>query len=255
MAYSYKGAISFGLVYIPITLTAAVKENDIGFNMLEKESLSRIQYKKTCVDCGGKEVSSENIVKGFQYEKDKYVTFTEEEFEKLKSEKDKNITISQFVNLAEIDPVFYDKAYYVSPTAGEKAFVLLLSAMEKENKAGIAKTVLGTREALVLLRVRGGIMLANTLYFNDEVQKAPQLPQDKIGKEEFALAKTLIDNMTSVFKPEQFKDEYNERLRAAIQDKIDGKEISAPHGEQAANVVNIMDALKKSVEMTKAKSG
>jgi len=251
---AYKGAISFGLVYIPITLTAAIRENDIGFNMLEKDTLSRIQYKKTCTDCGGKEVPAENIIKGYQYEKDKYVTFTEEEFEKLKSEKDKNITITQFVDLAEIDPIFYDKAYYVSPTGGEKAFVLLLAAMERENKAGLAKTVLGTRETLVLLRVRDGVMLANTLFFNDEVQKAPQLPQDKSGKEELALAKTLIDNMTASFKPEQFKDEYNERLHTAIQDKIDGKEISSPHESTSHNVINIMDALKRSVEITKKKS-
>ena len=251
---AYKGAISFGLVYIPVTLTPAVKENDIGFNMLEKESGSRIQYKKTCVDCGGREVPAEDIIKGYQYEKDKYVTFTEEEFEKLKSEKDKNITISQFVNLNEIDPVYFDKAYYVSPTGGEKAFVLLLNAMEKENKAGIAKTVLGTRESLMLLRVRSGVMLANTLFFNDEIQRAPQMPQDKIGKEEFALAKTIIDNMTADFEPEKFSDEYNERLREAIQDKIDGKEISSPRETRPENIVNIMDALKKSVEITKKKS-
>ncbi|MGN0961016.1 MAG: Ku protein, partial [Christensenellales bacterium] len=109
MAYSYKGAITFGLVYIPINLVVSVKEHDIGFNMLEKKTKSRVKYKKTCVDCNDKEVKNEDIVKGYQYEKDKYVIFTDEDFEKIKTEKDKNITIEQFVNIEEIDPIYYDK--------------------------------------------------------------------------------------------------------------------------------------------------
>ena len=113
MAYSYKGAIAFGLVYIPINLVVSVKENDIGFNMLEKKTKSRVKYRKTCVDCKDKEVKQEDIVKGYQYEKDKYVIFTDEDFEKIKSPKDKNITIEQFVNIEEIDPIYFDKSYYV----------------------------------------------------------------------------------------------------------------------------------------------
>ena len=175
MAYSYKGAISFGLVYIPIVLTASIKNNDIGFNLIDKKTMSRVKYKKTCVDCDDKEVKNENIVKGFQYEKDKYVIFTDKDFEKIKTEKDKNITIEQFVNLDEVDPIYFDKAYYVSPTGGEKAFEVLLSAMEKQNKAGIAKAVLGTKESLILIRAKNGNMLVNTLYFYDEVVKAPEI--------------------------------------------------------------------------------
>ena len=156
MAYSYKGAITFGLVYIPITLELSVKEHDIGFNMLEKKTKSRVKYKKTCVDCNNKEISNEDIVKGYQYEKGKYVIFTDEDFEKIKTPKDKNITIEIFVNLDEIDPIYFDKAYYVKPIGADKAFHVLLKAMESEKKAGIAKTVLGTKETLVLLRVRNG---------------------------------------------------------------------------------------------------
>lgn len=163
MAFSYKGAITFGLVYIPIVLVASIKNNDIGFNMIDKKTMSRVKYKKTCVDCDDKEVKNENIVKGYQYEKDKYVIFTDKDFEKIKTQKDKNITIEQFVNLLEIDPIFFDKAYYVKPTGADKAFEVLLEAMDKQKKAGIAKTVLGTKETLVLLRVKNGIMFANTL--------------------------------------------------------------------------------------------
>ena len=140
MAYSYKGSISFGLVYIPVTLHSTIKNNDIGFNMIDKKTMSRVKYKKTCADCDGREVRQEDIVKGYEYEEGKYVLFDEKDFEKLKSKKDKNITIEQFVNLAEIDPLYFDKPYYVAPTGAEKAFAVLLSAMEEEGKAAVAKT-------------------------------------------------------------------------------------------------------------------
>ena len=152
MAYSYKGSISFGLVYIPVTLHSTIKNNDIGFNMIDKKTMSRVKYKKTCADCDGREVRQEDIVKGYEYEEGKYVLFDEKDFEKLKSKKDKNITIEQFVNLAEIDPLYFDKPYYVAPTGAEKAFSVLLSAMEEEGKAAVAKTVLGTKETLIAIR-------------------------------------------------------------------------------------------------------
>lgn len=247
MAY-YKGAISFGLVYIPITLSASIKDNDIGFNMIEKNTMSRVKYKKTCVDCNEKEVKNEDIVKGYQYEKGKYVIFTDKDFEKLKTEKDKNITISQFVNLSEVDPVYFDKAYYVQPTGGEKAYAVLLQAMEKQKKAGIAKTVLGTKETLVLLRAQNGHMLVSTLFFAEEVQKVPEIKKAKVDKKELDLAESLIEQMTEPFKPERFKDEYNERLKKAIKRKIAGNEIIEQKDEpQPAKIINLMEALQKSL--------
>ncbi len=173
MAYSYKGSISFGLVYIPVTLHSTIKNNDIGFNMIDKKTMSRVKYKKTCADCDGREVRQEDIVKGYEYEEGKYVLFDEKDFEKLKSKKDKNITIEQFVNLAEIDPLYFDKPYYVAPTGAEKAFSVLLSAMEEEGKAAVAKTVLGTKETLIAIRAKDGQMLLNTLFFAEEVTKNP----------------------------------------------------------------------------------
>ena len=207
MAYSYKGAISFGLVYIPITLQASIKNNDIGFNMIEKNTMSRVKYKKTCVDCNNKEVKNEDIVKGYQYEKGKYVIFTDKDFEKIKSEKDKNIVIKQFVNLNEVDPIYFDKAYYVNPIGADKAFSVLLKAMEKQNKAGIAKTVLGTKETLILLRARNGKMLVNTLYFASEIVKSKENKKTTIQKKELDLAINLINEMTEPFKIEEYKDE------------------------------------------------
>ncbi len=253
MAYSYKGAITFGLVYIPITLSLSVKEHDIGFNMLEKKTKSRVKYKKTCVDCNDKEVKNEDIVKGYQYEKDKYVIFTDEDFEKIKTPKDKNITIEQFVNLDEIDPVYFDKAYYVKPTGADKAFHVLLKAMESEKKAGIAKTVLGTKETLILLRVRDGKMLINTLYFHSEIQKLPEIKTVKISKQELDLAKNLISQMSSSFKPEKYKDEYHIKLKKAIQRKISGNEVVESKKEkEPVKIINLMEALQKSL-VTKPK--
>lgn len=252
MAYSYKGAIAFGLVYIPITLSLSIKEHNIGFNMLDKKTQSRVKYKKTCVDCNDKEVKNEDIVKGYQYEKDKYVLFSEQDFEKLKTKKDKNITIQNFVSLSEVDPIYFDKAYYVKPSGADKAFSVLLKAMEEEKKAGIAKTVLGTKETLILLRARDGNMLVNTLYFFSEVQKAPEVSKQKINKDELMLAKNLISQMSAPFEPQKFKDEYYEKLKKAIKRKIDGNEIVETKEEkEPVKIINLMDALKKSLAESK----
>lgn len=252
MAYSYKGAISFGLVYIPITLSLCIKENDIGFNMIDKKTMSRIKYKKTCVDCNEKEVKNENIVKGYQYEKDKYVVFDDKDFEKIKSPKDKNITIEQFVDLSDVDPVYFNKSYYVSPTGADKAFLLLLGAMEKQKKAGLAKTVLGTKETLVLIRAENGNMILNTLFFYDEVQAAPAYKKAVVTKQELELAKTLIGQMSGKFEPEKYKDEYSEKVRRAIKSKISGNKIIVSKDEPApAKVINIMEALQKSLQQNK----
>ena len=248
MAYSYKGAIAFGLVYIPITLSVTVKNNDIGFNMIEKKTMSRVKYKKTCVDCNNKEINNEDIVKGYQYEKGKYVIFTDKDFEKIKSQKDKNITIEQFVDLKEVDPIYYDKTYYVNAKGADKAYSVLLQAMEKQKKAGIAKTVLGTKETLLLLWAENGKMLASTLYFHTEIQKAPTFKKSKIEKKELELAENLITQMSQPFKPEKYKDEYNEKIKKAIKRKIAGNEIVEPSEKQEpTKIINLMEALQKSL--------
>ena len=249
MAYSYKGAITFGLVYIPITLSLSVKEQDIGFNMLDKKTKSRVKYQKTCVDCNNEIVKNEDIVKGYQYEKGKYVIFTDEDFEKIKSSKDKNITIEQFVDIDEIDPIYFDKAYYVKPTGANKAYQVLLKAMESQKKAGIAKTVLGTKETLVLLRVRDGKMLINTLYFHSEIQQAPVVEKSKLTKKELDLAKNLINQMSGKFEPEKYKDEYHIKLQKAIKRKIAGNEIvEAEQEKEPVKIINLMEALQKSLK-------
>lgn len=248
MAYSYKGSISFGLVYIPITLYNTIKDNSIGFNMIDKKTMSRVKYKKTCADCDGREVKKEDIVKGYEYEEGKYVIFEEKDFEKIKTKKDKNITIEKFVNASEVDPLYFDKPYYVVPTGAEKAYSVLLKAMEEENKAAIAKTVLGEKETLIMIRAKNGQMLLNTLFFQEEVQNNPAKDlNEKSNEQELKMAKAIIEGMSGKFDPKEYKDEYIEKVKTAIERKIAGKEIVSPKEGREPKVIDLMEALKKSL--------
>lgn len=254
MAYSYKGAISFGLIYIPITLFLAIKSADVNFHMLDKKTKSRIKYIKTCEDCNGKSVRQEDIVKGYEYERDKYVIFTNDDFERIKTKKDKNITIEKFVDICEIDPLYYDRSFYVVPTGAEKAYALLLKAMEDEGKAGIARTVLGSKEALIALHVKNGQMLLNTMFFHEEVQKNPVKEIDiQVSDKELDLAKLLIQNMTEALKIEQFENEYKNRVMEAIEQKVAGREIAAPKEYNERKVIDLMEALRMSIGQTNPK--
>ncbi len=252
MAYSYKGGISFGMVYIPIVLSVVVKNNDISFNMLDKKTKSRVQYKKTCVDCQNREVKNEDIVKGYQYEEDKYVIFEKEDFEKIKTKKDKTITIMQFVDLKEIDPIYYEKSYYVVPQGAEKAYKLLLTAMQEMGKVAIAKAVLGSKQSLILVRAVDDKMLLSTLYFEEEVQVSPiKESGERVDEKELDLAKTLIENMTDKFDIKEYKDEYRLKVIQAIEQKIAGKEVVIPKEEKENSVLNLMEALQASLKTTK----
>ena len=251
MAYSYKGSISFGLVYIPVTLHSTIKQNDIGFNLIDKKTMSRVRYKKTCADCDGREVKQEDIVKGYEYEDGKYVLFDESDFEKIKSKKDKNITIEKFVELSDVDPLYFDKPYYVVPTGAEKAFAVLVQAMEQENKAAIAKAVLGTKDTLIMIRAKDGQMLLNTLFFDEEVTKNPVKEiKEKFSAAELKMAKAIIDGMTGEFDPQEYTDEYSKKVKDAIEKKIAGKQIVAPKEKAATKVTDLMDALTKSLALT-----
>lgn len=252
MAYSYKGSISFGFVYIPITLHASTQEHSISFHLLDKKTKSRVKYKKTCVDCKDKEIKNEDIIKGYEYEKGKYVLFDDDDFEKIKSIKEKSIVIEQFVNLDEIDPIYYQKAYYVVPTGAEKAYYLLLQAMEQENKAGLAKSIIGTKENLIIIRAKNHQMILNTLFFEDEIKSNPnQEITEKVTQAELKLAKTLIQEMTAPFKPKQYKDEYHQKIKKAIEAKIAGKKIVAVKEKAQVPIVDLMEALKNSLKQTK----
>ncbi len=248
MAVAHKGAISFGLVHIPVSLYTATQSNDISFNQLHNKCKERIHYKKYCEYCDV-EVKNEDIVKGFQFEKDRYIVMDEEDFEKIKTEKDKTIQIIQFTDINEIDPIYYEKAYYVTPDAGgDKAFELLRSAMKEENKVAIARTVIGTKDSLLTIYpIAEGIIIEKMFYF-DEIKDIPKTHvKGKLNDKEIEMAKILINSMTQKFDPTSFKDEYQQRLKDAIAQKINGKEITAPK-EKTDNIIDLMDALKASID-------
>ncbi|MGI6727235.1 MAG: Ku protein [Anaerovoracaceae bacterium] len=256
MAVSHKGAISFGLVHIPVSLYTATQDNDIHFNQLHKEDHSRIRYKKTCAHCG-KEVTSGDIIKGFEYDKDKYVIITDDDLEKIKTEKDKSIHILHFANLNQISPIYYEKTYHITPeVGGEKAFELLRKAMMDEQKVAIGKTVMGSKETLLAIIPREDGILIQTMFYEDEIKDLPK-SYAKTGPNEVELemAKTLISSMDKPFDPSQYKDEYQERLSELIEQKIAGKEIVAANPEEKSNVIDLMEALQKSIEQTKPASG
>ena len=254
MAAAHKGSISMGLVLIPVGLYKTTVDNDIHFNQLDKESKARIKYKKYCSHCN-KEVGPDDIIKGYEYEKGKYVVMTEDDLEKIKTKKDKTIHILQFAKIAEIDPIYYEKDYYAVPDTGaEKAYGLLRQALLSQKKAAIAKTVMGTNEKLLVLYPNKEGLLVKTLYYHDEIAAVPkQIPKVSPDKNELEMAKMLVENMTKPFHAEDFRDEYQARLREAVRKKIQGKEIVSADAEAPGNVIDLMEALQKSLEMSGGK--
>lgn len=255
MAVAHKGSISMGMVLIPIGLYKTTVDNDIHFNQLEKESKARIKYKKYCSHCG-KEVAAKDIIKGYEYEKDKYVVMTDDELERIKTKKDKTIHILQFAKMSEVNMIYFEKDYYAIPEAGaEKAYELLRQALLAEKKVAIAKTVMGTNEKLLVLYPLKDGMIVKTLFYNDEIATVPkQVPKMKLGEQELEMARMLIQNMTQAFEPEQYQDEYQVRLRDAIMKKIQGQEIVTVDTGGPDNVIDLMEALRKSLEQTKGGS-
>lgn len=247
-----KSVITFGMVAIPIAMLTATQDNDIHFNQLHKEDNSRIRYKKTCGHCG-KEITANDIVKGYEYDKDKYVVITDEEIEKIKTEKEKSIQILHFAQLNQISPVYYEKTYQAVPEpGGEKAFELLRAALMSEQKIAIGKTVIGTRDTLMAIIPREEGILISTMYYADEIKEMQkQYHKPEVSEQELNMAKTLINSMDTPFDPSKYKDEYQERLRELIEVKISGKEIVASEPKSAAKVIDLMEALKASVEKVK----
>jgi DNA end-binding protein Ku len=253
MGVSHKGAISLGLLYIPVGLYTTTRDNDVKFNQLCKDTKERVKYKKYCPSCN-KEVRSEEIIKGYEYETDKYIIMNEEELEKIKTKKDKTIHILQFANLSEIDQIYYERNYYAIPETGaEKAFELLRSSMLQEQKVALAKTVIGTKENLIVLYPTSEGIIAKTLFYQDEIVAIPkQIVAPQLNDAEITMAKSLINSMTGPFDASGYKDEYQERLRDAILQKIHGEDIVAVDNNVPNNVIDLMEALQKTLAMSQS---
>ena len=250
----WKGAISFGLVTIPVSVYPATEEKTLRFNQLHDEDGGRIRMKRVC-SIDGEEVGYEHIVKGYEYEKDRYVILTDDDFEAIPVESSRSIDIQQFVDLEEIDPMLYKKSYFLVPEeTGAKAYALLREALNKAGKVGIAKVSFRDKEHLAALRFRDEAFVLETMFWPDEIRDADFGGVDvdtKPRANELEMAQTLIDNLTAEWNPEEFSDEYRESLLRVVEAKINGEEIEVVEAEPAAKVVDLMEALKASVAAAK----
>lgn len=247
----WKGAISFGLVTIPIRVYSAVDEKSLKFNQLHEKDQGRIKYKRVC-SVDGEEVPFDEIVKGFEYEKDHYVVLSDEDLDRGISGS-RAIEVLKFVRADEIDPILWKSSYYLAPDAnGSKAYALLRKALGDEGLVALVKVNWRDKEHLATLRVKDNVFVLETMYWPDEIREAAfeELDEDpEVRDQEVQMARMLIDSMTDVFKPDEFRDTYRERLEDLVQQKIEGKEITVVDEEgEAGAVVDLMEALRASVQ-------
>lgn len=252
----WKGAISFGLVTIPVKLYSATEEKDVTFHQVRRSDGSRIKYKRVAA-VDGEEVAYGDIAKGYELSSGETVVLTDEDFKDLPLTTSKAIDVLQFVPLEEVDPIYFAKSYYLEPDkAGTKPYVLLRDALEKSGKVAIVKVALRNRESLATLRVRDGVFVLETMLWPDEVRTAQFdfLEEDvEVRPQELAMAGSLIETLSGEFDPSQFTDSYREALQAVIDAKIEGREVVQPESAQPSSgtVVDLMAALRASVEAAK----
>ncbi len=249
----WSGAISFGLVNVPVKLFSAASSKDVRFNQLHAEDNSRIQMKRFCL-AENTEVQLDELVKGYEVGPDRYVTLTEDELANLDPEGSRTIDIEEFVDLEDIDPVFFEKSYYLSPEkGGAKAYSLLMQAMTEANKVALGTVVLRSKQYLVALRPAGNALSMATLYYADEVVSQDSLdglPGEKVeaSDREVAMARQLIETLSTEFDPSKYRDEYRERVLDLIEKKAAGEVVEAPEPkEEAPKVVDLMAALEASI--------
>src|SRR5437588_3188380 len=256
----WKGSISFGLVNIPIGLYPATRKEDLSFRLLRKSDLSPVNYKRVAQK-DGKEVPWDQIVKGYEYEKGKFVVLKEEDFQRVDLEATQTVDIQDFVDLDEIDPMFFYKPYYLEPQkGGDKAYVLLRDALEASKKVGIAKVVIKTRQYLAGVKAEDSVLVLELMHFAEELAESDKLHVPKKiepGKREINMAKALIDSMSSKWNPEKYRDDYREALMEVIEEKVEagGKEIEEKpkKAPKPTKVIDLVSVLQQSLEQTGGK--
>jgi DNA end-binding protein Ku len=259
----WSGAISFGLVNVPVKLFSAVNRKTVRFNQLDEKTGARIQQKRVS-STTGEEVPFEQIVKGYEISKDRYVVIKPEELDALDPKKTRTIDILEFVDESQIDPIFYDHPYYLAPDRGaDKPYNLLFEAMRNAGKVAIARVVIRSKESLTVIRsMEGGVLGMSTMLFADEIvppEKLEDLPDSaqEATASEVKMAKQLIDSLSSDFEPDKYRDEYREAVLEMIEKKAQGQEIAVQPEEEAeeAEVPDLMAALEASVAAAKGRSG
>jgi DNA end-binding protein Ku len=253
----WKGSISFGLVYIPIAVYPATREEKISFRQLRRTDLSPIKYKKVA-EADMKEVPGDEIVKGFEYERGRYVIMNEEDFAKVKIESTHSIDITDFVELGQVDPKFFYKPYFLEPQkGGEKAYALLHKALSGTDKIGVAKVVISNREHLAAVKADGLFLILELMHFASEILSAEELnrgPSTTLNEKELKMAQALVDSMTVPWEPEKYRDEYRTAVMDLIEQKAKNKKIdikpSVPH--PTTNVVDLVKVLQESLNRSQS---
>ena len=253
----WNGLISFGMVSIPVKLFTATESKDVSFHLLHQECNSRLKQLRWCPVCE-REVEWGEIVRGYEWAKDQHVIMTDEDFEKLPLPSRRTIELSAFVKAEEIDPVYYEKSYYLEPDdVGLKPFALLMKALREKGLTAVAKIAIRNKERLCALRPMDGTLMLETLYYPDEirVERGVELPEVQVSDRELEMASTLIDLLADAFEPEKYEDEYRQALMAIIEAKLQGEEFVEAPAAAPAKVTDLMAALKASVEAAKKRRG
>jgi DNA end-binding protein Ku len=251
----WTGSIGFGLVNVPVRMYSAVQEHDLHFHYVHEPDGSRIAYQKVC-RVEDRPVPDEEIVKAFEFEKGEYVYMTDEDFEAAEAEGGRTIDIRAFVPHEDIDPIYFERTYYLGPEKdGEKVYALFLSAMERSGLAGIAKFVMRDRQHLGCLRVRDGVITLERMHFADEIRPVDEIAPKNVdvGKQELDMAATLIEQYTGSFEPEKFRDTYRDALCEIIEAKRNGEVVRAPEVEEREAPTDLMAALRASVEAVQSR--
>jgi DNA end-binding protein Ku len=256
---TWKGFLKLSLVNIPVRMYPAARSQSVSFNQIHKECNSRIKYDKRCPTCE-RSVRSDEIVKGYEYAKEQYVIMNEEDLSKVRLESNKSIAIVQFVNQDEIDPLYYHGSHYVVPDGpvAVESFTTILKAMEQKGRIALAKVVMGGKEQMVAIRPKDGALVMSSLYYADEVRNLSGIEElqnpPEINPQELTLATQLIDSITESFDPNKFQDRYRTAVLDVIKAKVEGREVIEPPQAETGKVINLMEALKNSLERTHADS-
>jgi DNA end-binding protein Ku len=253
----WNGLISFGMVSIPVKLFTATDSKDISFHLLHRECNSRLKQLRWCPVCD-REVEWGETVRGYEWAKEQHVIMTDEDFDKLPLPSKRTIELSAFVKAEEIDPVYYEKSYYLEPDElGIKPFALLMKALREKGLTAVAKIAVRNKERLCALRPMDGTLMLETLYYPDEirVERGVELPEVQVSDRELEMASTLIDLLADSFEPEKYQDEYRRALMEIIEAKLQGEEFVEAPVAAPANVTDLMAALKASVEAAKKRRG
>ncbi len=246
----WSGYLTFGLISVPLKLFSAARGDGIHFHQLHKECHTRVKQQLYCPTCE-RTIERSEIIKGYEYEKGQFALVEEEEVKKTAPASSRSMEILQFVDLAEVDPLYFDASYLAVPEEpGRKAYHLLVETMQESKRAAIAKLAMHQREYLVIVRPRENGLTLHTMYYADEIRKVDEYGQNgdvKTKPEELKLAKQLVESLAGDFEPEKYKDEYQERLQALIDAKLKGQEVAAAPEVQSSPVIDMMEALKKSL--------